>query len=778
MGVNTGLVLNSSMEDVEALEKDINAMKVNNEELGRQCLSLVNDRQTLEALLSDLRCNIAGLQEKVDKNDDSVNSALPTVNQTRGSSEDETEITKHVFSCSTTRENPLKSIHAHKVNVHSWESESVKRTKVGAAVLVFTDKECQTDVSLLSSFKNDSESDGAEEITEELEESSEVVRKLTKKYCLVKQLVKHLEAEIRKYKIRTTALETELKERQHLKEANMLLEEEVKELQGLKIYLESQLAEESSETREPSDDCRHVEEESNLNKWKNYEERDSFSDLLAPSNLSTSTLSLTSTPNYKPSYESMSRSMMDLSQPQMYTSFSSFKSSRGSSGSLKMLKLEMEGQPSRIRDKLKSASLLLQHTGSLESQLKGTRQKCFRLEGEVCKLIKEKKELSEELDKTRAKLAEEAVQEVEFLDAKEKLPDESPPFGSITKRRSFRFKRGKEEKDRLKNELSLAKEQLSKLKSQLEMANPTINDSKETQSLYVSLSEDEKRREKELALTRERCLILAEELGASNKEKIKLGDDLQEALDNIDVLATEIKRLNRVEEEKKQLKLRVEKMESKLASSRVKEEPRTAFDKNDKELNHLKSDVVALMQEKSRLEESVTELRWEKEKLNEMENIVKRLMQVEKEATHGEGGSLETSQDRAEMSRLRKENKLLREELDGLKERILDLEFELEKSSENTSPTQVLSAVKDTRSKSEKFSRGKSDVEPDGAIGATRGRGGLGSRSDRKGRSTSNDRFNEASLGYGSSHLKEHKDQSRGGSEKKVSPAAQCCVVD
>lgn len=503
------------------------------------------------------------MQEKVTQKNSPTSPHFPKVNNHSGTAQFDTEITTELYRTDSTTEGPPS------VQVRSWESESVKKVNLSAKTRELTTKNCQTDLSFVSDSSNESgESDGREDEAGDDLKTNLVVQKLTAKYSLVKQLVKHLEGEIRNFKIRTTALETELKERQHLKDQNMLLEEEVKELQGLKIYLESQLAE-GGENGEKSDSFEPAEQESNLRKWKNYGENDSFSDLSSSSQLWSSTLNLTSTPGYGPSYHSLSRSMLDLSEPQMYTSFRSLKSSRGSFGSLKMLKLEMEGKPSRIRDKLKSASLLLQHTGSLESQLKASRQKCFRLEGEVCKLVKEKKEISEELDKVRARLrAEECTQDVEIVD-REKLAEDATPFGSKTKRRSFRFNRGKEEKDRLKNELSLAKEQLTKLKSQLEMANTSVRESSsDRRAAYSELSEEEKRREKELALTRERCLILAEELGASNKEKIKLGDDLQEALDNIDVLANEVKRLERADEEKLCLERRVAELEKKSTGNR------------------------------------------------------------------------------------------------------------------------------------------------------------------------------------------------------------------
>ena len=681
VNMSTGLVLSSSMEDIEALERDINAMKVNNEALGRQCLSLVKDRTTLESLLTDLRGNIAGLQEKVAEKNSPASPHFPKVNnrQTGTQQEAVTEITTDVYRRETTTDV------APSIRVQSWETESVKKVSLSAETREVDSKVCQTDVSFVSDSSNESgESDGQDEVGEDIK-THLVVKKLTRKYSLVKQLVKHLEGEIRNFKIRTTALETELKERQHLKDQNMLLEEEVKELQGLKIYLESQL-EEGGEAVEKPDNFEPVQEESNLKKWKNYE-NDSFTDLSSSSLLSTSTLNLTSTPTYTPNYHSMSRSMMDLSEPQLYTSFSSLRSSKGSFGSLKMLKLEMEGKPSRIRDKLKNASLLLQHTGSLESQLKASRQKCFRLEGEVCKLVKEKKEISEELDKARARLrVEESNHDVEVVD-KEKLPDDATPFGSKPKRRSFRFNRGKEEKDRLKNELSLAKEQLTKLKSQLDMANTSVRDSSsEKRGGYSELSEDQKRREKELALTRERCLILAEELGASNKEKIKLGDDLEEALDNIDVLANEVKRLGQIEEDRSRLERRVDELEKSSRESRDEDYV------NSEKLTELRSDVASLLQEKADLEDSISELKWEKERLNEMENIVKRLVQVEKEKsqTEEEQRDNEISQERVELIRLRKDNDALREQLARLKDVLMEREVHSEKGSKNTSLTQVI----------------------------------------------------------------------------------------
>ena len=677
VNMNADLLLSSSMEDIEALERDINAMKANNEALGRQCLSLVNDRTTLESLLTDLRGNIAGLQEKVENSPSSPHVLKGGDKQAPTRHVDE-EITTEVYRTKTTKETP-PSFH-----VQSWETESVKKTNISAETREFETKNVQTDVSFISDSSNESgESDGHEDDVEEEIKTHLAVKKLTRKYSLVKQLVKHLEGEIRNFKIRTTALETELKERQHLKDQNVLLEEEVKELQGLKIYLESQLAEEGENAEKPE---RVEPEESNLKKWKNYE-TDSFTDLSSSSHLSSSTLNLTSSPMYGPKYHSLSQSMVDLSEPQMYTSFSSLRSSRGGFGSLKMLRLEMEGKPSRIRDKLKNASLLLQHTGSLESQLKASRQKCFRLEGEVCKLVKEKKEISEELDKVRARLrAEERTHDAEFID-KEKQADDASPFGSKPKRRSFRFSRGKEEKDRLKNELSLAKEQLTKLKSQLEMANTSVRDSSsERRAGYSELSEDEIRRERELSLTRERCLILAEELGASNKEKIKLGDDLEEALDNIDVLANEVKRLEKAEEEKLRLEKRVEELE-KHYSTRQNEDYI-----NGEKLVELRSDVASLVHEKANLEDSIAELKWEKERLNEMENIVKRLVQVEKEKNHTEEEQKgnEISQERVELMRLRKDNEDLREQLSNLNEVLMELEVSSDKGNKNTSLTQVI----------------------------------------------------------------------------------------
>jgi hypothetical protein len=680
--MNTDLIISGSMEDIEALERDINAMKVNNEALGRQCLSLVKDRSTLESLLTDLRGNIAGLQEKVEQKNSPTSVHFPNTDRKQAGTQDvDTEITTEIYRTNTTTESPPS------INVHSWETESVKKVNLSKELREFDTKNCQTDVSFVSDSSTESgESDGCEDGTSDDMKTQLIVQKLTKKYSLTKQLVKHLEGEIRNFKIRTTALETELKERQHLKDQNMLLEEEVKELQGLKIYLESQLAE-GGDSAEKPDLFEPVEEESNLKKWKNYE-NDSFPDLSSTSFLSGSSLNLASTSSYVPNYQSMSRSMMDLSEPQIYTSFSSLRSSRGSFGSLKMLKIEMEGKPSRIRDKLKSASLLLQHTGALESQLKTSRQKCFRLEGEVCKLVKEKKEISEELDKVRARLrADECVHDVVETIDKEKLADEASPFGSKPKRRSFRFHRGKEEKDRLKNELSLAKEQLTKLKSQLDMANTSVDDSSsDRRSGYSELSEDEKRRERELALTRERCLILAEELGASNKEKIKLGDDLQEALDNIDMLANEVKRLERVQEESSRMERRVEELEKETKENRQEHYV------NGEKLDELKSDVASLLNEKANLEDSISELNWEKERLNEMENIVKRLVQVEKEKKNleEEGRGNEISKERLEMIRLHKENEDLREQLASLNEVLMERDVDLDKGSKNTSLTQVI----------------------------------------------------------------------------------------
>ena len=680
--MSTGLILNSSMEDIEALERDINAMKVNNDALGRQCLSLVKDRTTLESLLTDLRGNIAGLQEKVTQKDSPKSPQFPKVDSKQARTQQvDAEITTEVYRTKTTTEAPPS------INVHSWETESVKKVNISTATPEFNTKNCQTDVSFVSDSSTESgESDGCEGEAGDDIKTHVLVQKLTRKYSLTKQLLKHLEGEIRNFKIRTTALETELKERQHLKDQNVLLEEEVKELQGLKIYLESQLAE-GGESAEKPDSFEPFEEESNLKKWKDYE-NDSFADLSSTSHLSSSTFNLASPPSYSPNYHSMSRSMMDLSEPQMYTSFSSLRSSRGSFGSLKMLKLEMEGKPSRIRDKLKSASLLLQHTGSLESQLKASRQKCFRLEGEVCKLVKEKKEISEELDKVRARLrTEECIHDVEVID-KEKLADDASPFGSKTKRRSFRFNRGKDEKDRLKNELSLAKEQLTKLKSQLEMGNTSVQDSSsDRRAGYSRLSEDENRREKELALTRERCLILAQELGASNKEKIKLGDDLQEALDNIDVLANEVKRVGQVEEENSRLERRVEELEKNSKERRDKDYV------NGEKLVELRSDVASLLEEKANLEDSISELKWEKERLNEMENIVKRLVQVEKEKSQFEQGERghEISQERVELIRLRNDNEDLREQLASLNEELMEREVDSDRGNKNTSLTQVIS---------------------------------------------------------------------------------------
>lgn len=684
VSLNTQLILTSSMEDIEALERDISAMKANNEALGKQCLSLVKDRTTLESLLSDLRGNIAGLQERVAERSSPNALHCPKPAYDNLQQQAKAEVTTEVYRVETTKD-PSPTI-----KVHTWESESVKKVSLGSTeTREYDTKHCQTDVSfaIISGGSNESgESDGCDDEVGDDMKTRRVVQKLARKYSLTKQLLKHLEGEIRNYKIRTTALETELKERQHLKDQNALLEEEVKELQGLKIYLESQLAE-GGEGPEKLDRFDPVKEESNLKKWKIYE-NDSFSDLSSTSLLSCSSFNLSSIPGYSPSYRSMSRSMMDLSEPQMYTSFPTLKSARGSIGSLKMLKLEMEGKPSRIRDKLKSASLLLQHTGSLESQLKTSRQKCFRLEGEVCKLVREKKEICEELDKVRARLkADEATHDVEVFD-KDKSVDDANPLGSKTKRRSFRFHRGKEEKDRLKNELSLAKEQLTKLKSQLEMSNTSVQDSpRERRTGYSVLSDDDKRREKELALTRERCLILAEELGASNKEKIKLGDDLQEALDNIDMLASEVKRLEQIEEEKANLERRVEEFE------RASRERRHQDYVNGEDFEELRSDVTSLLEEKADLENSISELKWEKERLNEMENIVKRLVQVEKEKSHLEGEDKalnDASQDREELIRLRKDNEDLREQLEILNEVLTEREVHSDKRSKNTPLTQVI----------------------------------------------------------------------------------------
>ncbi|XP_028403187.1 kinesin-like protein KIN-5A [Dendronephthya gigantea] len=682
--MNAELILTSSMDDIEALERDISAIKVNNEALGRQCLSLVKDRATLETLLTDLHGDIAGLQEKVAQKNTSKISDFPTVKKQAGSTQADAEIKTDVYRIKTTSTSPPS------IQVQSWETESVKKVNLNAKTQEFETRDCQTDVSFVTDSSNESgESDGPEDQSGDAIKTDLVVEKLSKKYSLVKQLVKHLEGEVRNFKIKTTALETELKERQHLKDENKLLEEEVKELQGLKIYLESQLAE--GDSAEKPDNFGAVEEESNLKKWKNFG-NESFSDLSSTGHLSSSSLNLTSLPSYTPHYQSMSRSMMDLSEPQMYTSFSSLRSSRGSFGSLKMLKLEMEGKPSRIRDKLKSASLLLQHTGSLESQLKASRQKCFRLEGEVCKLVKEKKEISEELDKVKARLrADESAQDVEVVD-KEKLTDASLSTSLKPKRRSFKLHRGKEEKDRLKNELTLAREQLTKLKSQLEMANTSVNDSApDRRPGYSELSEDEKRREKELALTRERCLILAEELGASNKEKIKLADDLQEAVENIEVLANEVKRFEGLEEEKFQLQKRVEEFD-KETGVRLSE-----VRANGENLVELRSEVASLLEEKANLEDSISELKWEKERLNEMENIVKRLVQVEREKGHLEQGEIdyEVSQECVELMKLRKDNEDLREQLASLNEAMMERDIEFDKGSKNTPLTQVLSAVKD-----------------------------------------------------------------------------------
>jgi chromosome segregation ATPase len=208
------------------------------------------------------------------------------------------------------------------------------------------------------------------------------------------------------------------------------------------------------------------------------------------------------------------------------------------------------------------------------------------------------------------------------------------------------------------------------------MANTSVRDSSsERRSGYSQLSEHEKRREKELALTRERCLILAEELGASNKEKIKLGDDLQEALDNIDVLANEVKRLSKTEEERSRLDRRVEELERNSREHYV----------NGEKLGELRSDVASLLEEKANLEDSISELKWEKERLNEMENIVKRLVQVEKEKSHLEEEGI--SQERVEIDRLRKDNEDLREQLASLNEVLMEREVD---SDKNTSLTQVI----------------------------------------------------------------------------------------
>lgn len=174
----------------------------------------------------------------------------------------------------------------------------------------------------------------------------------------------------------------------------------------------------------------------------------------------------------------------------------------------------------------------------------------------------------------------------------------------------------------------------------------------------------------------------------------------------------------------------------------------------------LRSDVASLLEEKANLEESISELKWEKERLNEMENIVKRLVQVEKEKSQNEEGDRghDVSQERVELLRLRKDNEELREELANLNEILMEREFHSENESKNTSLTQVLSAVKDDRwRKSDKQAHGKGDMGSRGATGGTRGRGMSEPNPSRGARSRSSDR--EDAHG--------HKEQ-RSGSEKKV----------
>ena len=358
----------------------------------------------------------------------------------------------------------------------------------------------------------------------------------------------------------------------------------------------------------------------------------------------------------------------------MYSSLGSLPSSHSSFGSLKMLKLEIEGKPSRIRDKLKNASLLLQHTGSIESQLKASRQKCFRLEGELCKLVKEKKEMVEELDEARSRLrAKECFQNIDAqnIDAVKKDGNDEKNSFAKTEDCSFRIHRGKDENNRLKNELSLAKEQLVKVKAQLEIANTSHKHP--DHSIH---GEDDKRQERELVLTRERCLILAEELGASNKEKIKLGCDLQEALNNIDLLASEVRRLQNTDEERSKLEERVDELE---ITSRKTNDERLV---DDTKLVELKSEVALLLEEKATLEESVSDLKWEKERLNEMDDIVKRLVQVEKDK-QDYGKNTEGFENKKELMQLRQENELLRGKLRNVSKTLP------KKDGTNTSRTQV-----------------------------------------------------------------------------------------
>lgn len=174
----------------------------------------------------------------------------------------------------------------------------------------------------------------------------------------------------------------------------------------------------------------------------------------------------------------------------------------------------------------------------------------------------------------------------------------------------------------------------------------------------------------------------------------------------------------------------------------------------------LRSDVASLLEEKANLEESISELKWEKERLNEMENIVKRLVQVEKEKSQYEEGDRghDVSQERVELTRLRKDNEKLREELANLNEILIEREFHSENESKNTSLTQVLSAVKDgRRRKSDKQGHGKGDMGSRGSTGGTRERGMSEPKPSRGARSGSSD--HEDAHG--------HKEQ-RNASEKKV----------
>ena len=113
---------------------------------------------------------------------------------------------------------------------------------------------------------------------------------------------------------------------------------------------------------------------------------------------------------------------------------------------------------------------------------------------------------------------------------------------------------------------------------------------------------------------------------------------------------------------------------------------------NGEKLDELKSDVASLLNEKANLEDSISELNWEKERLNEMENIVKRLVQVEKEKKNleEEGRGNEISKERLEMIRLHKENEDLREQLASLNEVLMERDVDLDKGSKNTSLTQVI----------------------------------------------------------------------------------------